>query len=190
MHIIEHQTRIDKVIELHLRKFTQVQISKDMNISTRDVNKIINDYKEKMYGFSGKSFTARAFEMYSEGYSPVDVVKELDIPPEDAEKFYSDYLRLEDRQIVNLFYDEMKDKMPEFSDTCKIIRKYNDDNNMNIRFIKIRDLDHIISKMERKKEQTEMENRDAEKYKLRLGQEIRSMETQMELARKRITNQW
>lgn len=80
--------------------------------------------------------------------------------------------------------------MPEFSDTCKIIRKYNDDNNMNIRFIKIRDLDHIISKMERKKEQTEMENRDAEKYKLRLGQEIRSMETQMELARKRITNQW
>jgi hypothetical protein len=60
----------------------------------------------------------------------------------------------------------MKDKMPEISDTCKIIRKYNDDNNMNIRFIKIRDLDHIISKMERKKEQTEMENRDAEKYKL------------------------
>jgi hypothetical protein len=29
--------------------------------------------------------------MYAEGHSPVDVVKELDIPHEDAEKFYSDY---------------------------------------------------------------------------------------------------
>jgi hypothetical protein len=49
-----------------------------MNISIMDVNKNINDYKEKMYGFPEKSFTARAFEMYSEGYFPADVVKELD----------------------------------------------------------------------------------------------------------------
>jgi hypothetical protein len=44
----EYQILIDRIIELHLRRFSQMQISKDLKVSIRDVNKIINDYKEKM----------------------------------------------------------------------------------------------------------------------------------------------
>lgn len=135
LNLQEYKSRIDKVIELHLRGLNQKQISKDLSISIRDVNKIVIDYKEKMYGFSEKSPTVKAFEMFSDDKSPVDVVKALDIPPLVAEKLYSEYLRLEERHIVNLFFDEMRQKWPEFSNICQAVKKYYTNERIKIRFI-------------------------------------------------------
>jgi len=143
-----------------------------------------------MYGFSEKSPTAKAFEMFAKGKSPVDVVKALDIPPLDANKLHSEYLRLEDRHTVNLFFNETKEKLPEFTSICHVVKKYCTDDTMKIRFLRIIDLDRIIETMKRKKEQTDLDSRKSLEYNNRIFQETQSMEKQIEIARKRITNQW
>ena len=111
-----------------------MQIAKELKVSIRDVNKIINDYKEKMYGCCEKSAVAKSFEMFSESKSAVDVVAALDILPSEVEKLHSDYLRLEGREIVNMYFNEIKNKMTEFENICIIIKKYCTDDRMKIRF--------------------------------------------------------
>lgn len=186
----EHQILIDRVIELHLRRFSQMQIAKELKVSIRDVNKIINDYKEKMYGCCEKSAVAKSFEMFSESKTPVDVVSALDILPSEVEKLHSDYLRLEGREIVNMYFNEIKNKMDKFENICIIIKKYCTDDAMKIRFIKLIELDHIIETMKQKKKETDLDSQESLEYNRRIKQETQSMEKQMEIARKRITNQW
>ena len=186
----EYQILIDRIIELHLRRFSQMQISKDLKVSIRDVNKIINDYKEKMYGCGEKSPTAKSFEMYSEDKSPVHVVIALDILPSEAENLYSDYLRLEGRETVNIFFNESKNKISDFENICIIIKKYFNDDEMKIRFIEINDLERIKTKLIRENRELELGKQKKSEYMKWIQQEIESMEKLLEESRKRITNQW
>ena len=86
---------------------------------------------------------------------PVDVVAALDILPSEVEKLHSDYLRLEGREIVNRYFNEIKNKRTEFENICIIIKKYYTDDRMKIRFVKLIELDHIIETMKQKKEETD-----------------------------------
>ena len=73
-------------------------------MSSRDVSKIINNHQEKINPSQEKSYTSKAFKMYLEGKSPINIVIELDISPSEAEKTYLDYLRLSNRYEVTLLY--------------------------------------------------------------------------------------
>ena len=113
-----------KVIELYLKGYTRRQIAKELKMSTRDVCRIINNYREKINPTREVSNTSKAFTMYSEGKGPTEAVIELDISPSDAENMYSDYLRLSDRQQVNAFYDELEERLPDLLSLHKIVKKY------------------------------------------------------------------
>ena len=179
-----------EVIELDLNGYKQRQIANEFGMSTRDVCKFRNNYKEKMKLTREVSNTSKAFKMYSDGRVPTDVVIELDISPSDAEKMYSDYLRLSNRNYVNIFYDGLKDLVPEFLSFYKTLKKYDGDENTKNNIKRTIDLNYIISKQQQKKHETDLEIEQELEHKFRLEQEIQMIEEQLEKVRKRITNQW
>jgi hypothetical protein len=179
-----------KVIELYLKGYTRRQIAKELKMSTRDVCRIINNYREKINPTREVSNTSKAFTMYSEGKGPTEAVIELDISPSDAENMYSDYLRLSDRQQVNAFYDELEERLPDLLSLHKIVKKYDRVENRKIIKKRTTDLEYIISKQLQKLHDIEIEIEQSLEYKFGIKQEIQILEEQLDNSRKRFTNQW
>ena len=115
---------------------------------------------------------------------------ELDISPSDAEKMYSDYLRLSNRNYLNIFYDGLKDICTQFLSFYKTLKKYDGDENTKNNIKRTIDLNYIISKQQQKEHETDLEIEQGLEHKFRLEQEIQMIEEHLEKVRKRITNQW
>ena len=65
MSVVEEKK--EKVLHLYLKGLTQRMIAKELQMSSRDVSKIINNHQEKINPSQKKSFTSKAFKMYLEG---------------------------------------------------------------------------------------------------------------------------
>lgn len=187
MSVIEEKK--DKVLHLHLKGLTQRMIAKELQMSSRDVSKILNNYQEKLNPTQEKSYTSKAFKMYLEGKSPVDIVIELDISPSEAEKTYLDYLRLSNRHVVTLLYEEFNDRVPLVR-YCKILGKYTRDENGKNSIKGIIDNSYILSRQEQEKHERDLEIKRDLQYKVKLELEIQMLEDQLEMVRKRSISHW
>ena len=97
---------------------------------------------------------------------------ELDISPSEAEKTYLDYLRLSNRHEVTLLYEEFNDRVPLVS-YSKILGKYTGvENGKNI--IKtIIDNNHILSRQEQEKHESDLEIKRDLQYKVNIEEKFR-----------------
>jgi hypothetical protein len=148
-----------KVIELHKQQGKTIrQIAPEVHMSFRDISKIIKAYEKKIRlqqnkkeenNQSGKikkpSLNNRAFKLFSEGKKPTEVVIELDIPADKAEKLWSQFLRLERMEDCYEFYQDHNYDIPTFlsinnfmkrnnvsgNNIANVLRKANDVNNLN-----------------------------------------------------------
>lgn len=179
----------EKVLHLYLKGLTQRIIAKELQISSRDVSKIINNYHEKINPSQEKSYTSKAFKMYLEGKSPVDIVIELDISPSEAEKTYIDYLRLSNRHEITLLYEEFNDRVP-LDSLCKILGEYTRDENGENSIKRIIDNKYILSRQEQEKHERDLEAKRDLEYKVSLEVEIQTLEDQLEKVRKRSISHW
>ena len=99
-----------KVIEIYQEGLSYREIAKLVRISVRDISIIINDFTgEGRKSMSEKSVRSKAFQMFKDKKSLVDVLIELDLPASEVENMYSDYLKLDHREIITLFHNEIKD---------------------------------------------------------------------------------
>jgi hypothetical protein len=91
----DERKRMD--IELYLLKKSYREIAKELKISVRDISIIINEFENNNNPIPKKSKTAKAFEMFKDGKSPVEVVIALDLQPYEVETFYG-YIALKIRK--------------------------------------------------------------------------------------------
>src|SRR5215217_3925692 len=57
----------------------------------------------------GLSLSAQAYELFSQGKTPVEVAIELDLRESQATKYYKEYWKLKGLYKLNLIYEEIKD---------------------------------------------------------------------------------
>jgi hypothetical protein len=102
---LSNMTRDQKeqyVLELYQQGKTIRQIAQLTHMSFRDIGTITKKHKKEIElgneptqhqtHHRSKSKVTQAFKMLAEGYSPPQVVIELDIPPEDVQRIYRQYL--------------------------------------------------------------------------------------------------
>jgi hypothetical protein len=94
------------VLDLYEQGKTIRQIAQFTHISFRDIGAIIKKYKEAIeqengvmddgddYNIKSKSKTTQAIKMFSEGQTPMQVVIELDLLPEEVQAIYRQYLEM------------------------------------------------------------------------------------------------
>lgn len=85
--------RDKKIIELYEQGYPVAEICSEVGASATTVTDRINQHKKSKEP-RVESVMARAFSLYKQGKSPLDVAISLELSADDAEKFFKDYLRL------------------------------------------------------------------------------------------------
>jgi hypothetical protein len=89
-------------------------------MSFRDIGQIIKEYKEEIQRVNGqpenkenddirsKSKTIQAIKLFSEDKNLVDVVIALDLPPDEVQEMYQQFLKLNSTYELVRVFDEMQ----------------------------------------------------------------------------------
>lgn len=107
-------------------------------MSFRDIGQIIKEYKEEIQRVNGqpenkenddirsKSKTIQAIKLFSEDKNLVDVVIALDLPPDEVQEMYQQFLKLTFQfhsltyELVRVF-DEMQNYLPSLLELFRLI---------------------------------------------------------------------
>ncbi len=85
---VTNKERRGKVIELYLKDLTQREIAKTLKMSLRDVSTTIKEYESKRDKVKAeKSNPAKAFQLFLDDRSLVEVAIELDLPALKLKKY-------------------------------------------------------------------------------------------------------
>ena len=87
--------RINLVIEMYKEGATRPEIASATNFNFGTIKKIIDDY-EGSIADKNPSKRSQAYGLYESHHKPLSVPIKLDIPADEAEKYYQDYVRLSD----------------------------------------------------------------------------------------------
>jgi DNA-binding NarL/FixJ family response regulator len=115
-----------RVIELHNQGKTIRDIAKEVHMSFRDIGRIIKTYEKQQAAAALKekpkrdsshvkkklSKSSQAVKLFREGKKLTDVAIELDIAPEKAVKFWSQFLKLERMYDAYEFYKDCEYEIP------------------------------------------------------------------------------
>src|SRR5215469_4173254 len=112
---MNREEREEQVILLYKEGRTFKDIAKKMHMSFRDIGAIINKAKlqvERERGYTNdeepKSPESKAFKMFSEGKSPVEVAIALDQPGDRVRAMYREYWELSGKYELAQIYDEVR----------------------------------------------------------------------------------
>jgi len=112
---MNREEREEHVILLYKDGRTFKDIAKEMHMSFRDIGAIINKAKlqvERERGYTNdeepKSSESKAFKLFSEGKSPVEVAIALDQPGDRVRAMYREYWELTGRYELAQIYDEAR----------------------------------------------------------------------------------
>ena len=126
-------TRAEKeeyVIHLWKAGRTVRQITELVHMSFRDIGAIKNNAKlqaERERGYTNdgeaKSPESRAFKMFSEGKSPIEVAIALDEPGDRVRAIYKEYWELTCRYKLTQIYDEARYDLRDLLRLHRIIKR-------------------------------------------------------------------
>jgi DNA-binding transcriptional MerR regulator len=113
---MNREEREEYVVQLYKENNSIREIARLVHMSFRDIGVIINKAKlqaERERGYVAedaqpKSPESRAFKLFSEGKSPVEVAIALDEPGDRVRALYREYWELSDRYELAQIYDEAR----------------------------------------------------------------------------------
>jgi len=126
---MNREEREEHVILLYKEGRTFKEIAKEMHMSFRDIGTIIKKAKleaDRERGYTNdtepKSPESKAFKMFSEGKSPLEVAIALDEPGDRVRAMYQEYWELSGRHELVQIYDEAKKYLPSLLGLHKIVK--------------------------------------------------------------------
>src|SRR5581483_5553869 len=105
------------VIQLHKQGKDFKQIAQLAHMSLRDITAIIKEHQDKIerengtmddWDIKSKSKTTQAIKMFSEDMTPMQVVIELDLEPEEVRTIYRQYLEIKNMYDLLQIYDQIR----------------------------------------------------------------------------------
>jgi Mor family transcriptional regulator len=108
MTILTRQERERLVVDLYNQGKTYREIAKEARISPRDIGVILNKAVEEKdkEGIKQQELSARAYELFNEKKTTVEVAIALNLTEPRVSKMYREYWKLRGRDILNLIYKE------------------------------------------------------------------------------------
>jgi DNA-binding Lrp family transcriptional regulator len=115
-----------RVIELHTQWKTIRDIAKEVHMSFKDIGRIIKAYERKIRLQAKReesnqsnltkkpSISTQAFKLFRDGKKLIDVVIDLELSYEQADKLFSQYLKLERMYEAYEFYNDYEHDIPGF----------------------------------------------------------------------------
>jgi hypothetical protein len=126
---MNREEREEYVIQLYKENNSIREIARLVHMSFRDIGVIINKAKlqaERERGYvtaeEPKSPESRAFKMFSEGKSPIEVAIALDEPGDRVRAMYREYWELTGRYRLAQIYDQAKKYLPSLLRLHKIVK--------------------------------------------------------------------
>jgi hypothetical protein len=114
------------VLDLHNQGMGTREISKLLHMSFTDIAKILRDAdkeKESEQQRTRQEFlSSRAYKLFSEGKSPVQVAIDLNTRASEAIIFQREYWELEGLHNLNRIYEEIKYDIWHFVNLCKSVK--------------------------------------------------------------------
>jgi hypothetical protein len=106
------------VLEMYSQGKTYKQIAQEVRISPRDIGKILNksavgSEKEKN-GRNDNLPSAKAYELFRNGESPVEVAIALNLRQSETERFYKEFLKLNGWNKLARIHEALKDDIEHF----------------------------------------------------------------------------
>lgn len=174
------------MIKLYQQGFSYREIAKKVRISIRDISRIIRKFTGEKNSRPEKSNTAKAFQLFLENKTLTEVTMELDIPPTEVESMYTDYLRLENRNTVTVYFEKIKHHMPDFVKYFDIMKKQEHPEKHKIKAII--DNDYVLSKQKERNRELGIENEKSLEFKVKLEMDIQRLQEQYEFYFNQNTN--
>jgi hypothetical protein len=152
MEFVSNMTKAQKeqyVIALHKQDKKIREIMQRVHMSPRDICVIIKKQKLQVerergqleekddYDTESKSKTTQAVKMFSEGKTPVDVAVGLDLPVDEVQEIYRQFLGLKNMHKLVEVYDEMENYLPSLLELFRIIESRGINKNDIIDVLKI-----------------------------------------------------
>jgi hypothetical protein len=106
----------DRVIDLYKEGKNMREIAKDVHMSFSVIGKIIRESNGQIEPKPEKLITTRAFSLFEQNRSLVQVTMELDLNPTEAEKIHESYLRLKGLDKVVHFCKTEEKHLVSFSE--------------------------------------------------------------------------
>jgi hypothetical protein len=113
---------------------TRPEIARSTHFNFGTIKKIIDDY-EGFKADKNPSKRSQAYTLYESHYKPLSVAIKLDIPADEAEKYYQEYVRLSD-------FGYLEDIILDNGDLRPFLTLYNE---LKSRKISLDNLDEIIT---------------------------------------------
>lgn len=131
----------ERVLQLHKEGKTIREISKEAHMAFRDISKIIKAYEKKSrlgnsienkdinknHHIKKLSTGNRAFKLFLKNKKPVEVAIELNISYQEVDKYWLQFLKLENKYEAYEFYDIFQYEMPQLLAIGGFIRRNNID---------------------------------------------------------------
>jgi hypothetical protein len=113
--------KVKLVIELYKQNKNIREIAKEVHISFSDIGTIF----KKEFGTNGddESFEVKAFELFSKGLKPLDVIMKLNMKADEVKKLYTEYQGLSGLGKLNTMYEELGENIEQFFQLYKIMRE-------------------------------------------------------------------
>ena len=112
---LTREERRKRVLDLHNQGMGTREIAKLLHMSFTDIAKILKDAdKEKEFEQQRtrqEFLSSKAYKLFSEGKTPVQVAIDLNIRASEATVFQREYWELEGLHNLNRIYQEIKDDM-------------------------------------------------------------------------------
>jgi len=117
-----------RVVELYGQDRTYREIAKEVHISLGDICSIIRRHtgEDKAEAESGQQHAEtvdkRAFKLFEEGKTPVQVVISLNIQSDEISRLYKEWQQLKGLHGLNQIYEERKSDLAEFHAAYKLMK--------------------------------------------------------------------
>jgi hypothetical protein len=139
MSIMTRQERERLVLELYNQGRTIREIAKEVRMSFRDIGVILNKaIEEKTEGIKQQddseeyheqeqqqrlSLAAKAYKLFSDRKTPLEVAIALNLRESQATKFYREYWKLKQLHNLNMVYEETKGDIDPFLKLYKLAKR-------------------------------------------------------------------
>jgi hypothetical protein len=118
--ILNRQEMEDRVIDLYYnQKKTYREIEKLVRKSPRDIRNILNKVEPSEHSMMVSS---RAYKLFSEHKSPIEVAIALNIRQPEAVQFYKEYFNLSQLHDLYRIYEEIKDDLYSFLEFYRLTK--------------------------------------------------------------------
>jgi predicted HTH domain antitoxin len=107
------EERKKRVIDLYFNQHkTYAEIAQIERISPRDIHAIIKEEQTRRQQYrhqkQRQELSSRAYELFSESKTPLEVAIALNLRESEATKYYREYWKLKQLHNLNMVYEETK----------------------------------------------------------------------------------